>query len=295
MKIQIKITLLILAAAILCASLGGAFYVWRGMKSDKALDQELAALLKRKDIELPDPGLLKFQEALDLIKQGNTKDALRELYDMTRFYQASQKFSEAKRVIGEINMDNILSQEPTGGKTQEIVKRGDSLAAIANRNNCPVEYIVAVNGMVSTGLQPGDRLTISRLNFVVVVDVTNKLVVLYEGEEGGSKRFIKEYPILRLILPPTAKPPFQTELAEKVAWLGEKRVQISDPKFFSAEKELPTKKAGVHFHSPALNEKEEEHGIIMAEEDLEELYLILRPKTPVLVGEKQFKPEEKAS
>lgn len=295
MKIQIKVTLLILAVAVLCASLGGAYYVYRGMKSDKFLEQELIATLKRKDVEKPDPGLIKFKQAMDMIQQGNTKDALRELYEMTRFYQDSQKFSEAKRVIGEINVDRILSPELTGGKTQEIVKRGDSLAAIANRNHCTLEYIISVNGMISTSLQPGDRLTVNQLKFIVVVDVTNKLVVLYEGEEEGTKRFIKEYPIITLKLPPNVKVPFPTELGDKMAYVGDKRVQVTDPLFFSSRKWLPTKKGGVLFRSPTVTTEGSDLGIILAEEDIEELFILLNAKTTVLVGEKLIKEEKKNS
>lgn len=265
------------------------------MKSDRVLEQELSAVLKRKDIDKPDPGLSKFKEAQDKIRQGQIKEALRELYDMTRFYQDSQKFTEAKRVIGEINMDALLSPDLSGGKTQEIVKRGDSLAAIANRHLCTPDYIIAVNGMISTSLQPGDRLTVNQLKFIVVIDVTDRLVVLYEGELEGTKRFIKEYPLLGLKLPPNLKVPFPTELGEKMAFSGDKRTQISDPLYFSARKELPTKKAGVHFHSPDSHEKESDPGILLAEEDMEELWLLLRPKTPVLVGEKLIRQEKKST
>jgi len=73
-----------------------------------------------------------------------------------RYYPESAKFVEAKRILGEINLDLLISESPAPWKDKYTVKSGDpGLAAIASRHKTTVDFIMRANGAQWRSHSPG--------------------------------------------------------------------------------------------------------------------------------------------
>src|SRR5690606_15348699 len=106
-----------------------------------------------------DPGAKRFDAAIDLIKEGRIEDGRDALFKLINQFRESPTRVEAKRIIGELNMDQLYAAESKAGKKDYIVQPGDSLALIASRQNTTLDLLIRLNGLMGTVLQPGDHLT----------------------------------------------------------------------------------------------------------------------------------------
>ena len=204
-------------AAILGLALAGFFALtslWiykRHIKAEQLVLEEMENLEKVHPEEPPDPGLASYQRAMESIRKGRHLEARDILLDLVRLYQDSIRYPEAKRVIGEINMDLLLSKAPIPGKKEHIVQRGESLALIAGKERTTYDYILRVNHLVDDVIHPGDRLTVFPLDLSVVIKTAEKTLTLMR-----KGRFFKEYPVEMVAFPPeAARHLFATEVTSE--------------------------------------------------------------------------------
>ncbi|MCF6312715.1 MAG: LysM peptidoglycan-binding domain-containing protein [Verrucomicrobiales bacterium] len=171
----------------------------------------------------------------------------------------------------------MISKIPLQGKTEYVVESGDALAAIARRNKTTIDYIMRANGRVTGVIHPGDRLMVFPLQFEVVIDKSDEMVVL---KLKGV--FFKEYPVIQFALPPQIKVPVKTEIKDRVAWFGEKRVLFNDKNYLNSKKWLQTNRRGLIIRAfDGSDKKEQDFGILVAPEDLEEMFVLFRVSTPI--------------
>ncbi len=67
--------------------------------------------MQGKQASLPDPGVRRFDEAMDLIKGTNYVEGRKSLYRLLDSFPETSVGPEARRIIGELNMDMLFSQE----------------------------------------------------------------------------------------------------------------------------------------------------------------------------------------
>ena len=263
-----------------------SLYFYRDIKAEDDVFLEIEAL-KVESPPLPDPGADRYADARELLASGELEAARSKLSYVLKYYDHSKNYADAKRIIGEMNLDRLLSSAPMTGKIDYTVQRGDSLLAIAGRNSCTVGYILRSNNMMSTRIHPGDRLLVCPLEFTVVIDAAGRTLTLTREEQ-----FFKEYSVRQLKLPYGARSPFQTALTDKVALLDQRRIPLTDDRVQEAEKWLRTKVPGLVFgafeeESESATENPESDpmmvGVLMDRPDLEELFTLLRVSTPVKV------------
>ena len=255
---KVKILFTILAVGFLGGVIYGSYYLYQHkFRQDIEAREEIK---NRGEQPLPDPGKNKFAQAVKLLEKGDLEGARVGLFELVRNYKDSSKYSEAKRIIGEINMDELLEPKIGPRKKEYIVQSGDSLALIANRNETTVHCIQRTNGMFDTLIHPGDRLIIFPLDFSIVVDVGAKSLTLMRKD-----RFFKEYPILEVKVPPNLRIPYQTSIAT-----------------MSMDRKWLTLKSG-GLVITALKEDNPSWGIFLDPADMEELFTIARKSNVVKV------------
>lgn len=301
-KTQLKLLLFLIVLGITLGCMATAYYIYdKVLKPENAIQQEIASI---KNVDMPriDPGAKRFEVAVEQIKQGRINEGREALYKMIQQFPDSATCTEAKRIIGEINLDELFSTNQKAGKKDYIVQPGDSLALIATKQGTNMDMIVRLNGLMSTVLQPGDHLTLIPLDFSVDVDVSNKTVTLFRNV-GDKRYFFKEYNAADLRLPPGMKAPAEMEIKGKSAVAEGKQVLSTDPRYVDSEKWLPGSRAGIVLRTipvkkalpvpeapapkakkgaaPATNadvliEEAPETGVFLDRADLEELFALVR-------------------
>ena len=137
-----------------------------------------------------DVGARVFNEAMDLMLRGEVAAAHAQLSGLVKTYTDSEAYSKSRRILGEVNMDRLLSDVRTPGKVDYVVKSGDSLNKIAAQQKTTVDYIIMANNLQGLTLQRGDKLVVCPLDFSVNVSLSEKTVTLLQ-----DGKFFKEYPI----------------------------------------------------------------------------------------------------
>lgn len=251
-KTQLKLLLFLIVLGITLGCMATAYYIYdKILQPEKAIQAEMAGM-KKSDMPRIDPGAKRFDVAVEQIKQGRISEGRELLNKLVDQFPDSATCREAKRIIGEINLDELYSANHKVGKKDYIVQPGDSLALIASRQGTTMDMIIRMNGLMGITLQPGDHLTLVALDFSVVVDVSEKTVTL-RRIVGGKEYFFKEYQAVDLRLPPGMKVPApEMEIKGKSAVSDGKSVLSTDPRYIDAEKWLPGSRTGVVLRTPPV-------------------------------------------
>ncbi|RYG98557.1 MAG: LysM domain-containing protein, partial [Alphaproteobacteria bacterium] len=127
-------------------------------------EQDAAEFAKMLDsAELPDidPGEKAFQKAHELLAMGNLEEAREKLTAIVNVFPSSSSAPVARRIVGEMNLDEVLSTAHMEGKKSHIVRRGDSFLKIAQDNKTTLDMIMHLNGMTEfKNIQPGEELIV---------------------------------------------------------------------------------------------------------------------------------------
>ncbi len=245
---KVKIFVFLLAVGLAGSMITYAYLSYtKVVGTDNKLTEEIHVLHTTNKKELPDPGIKRFEAAVEQIRAGDKEGGRMALYEVLRQFPASKCVPETKRIIGELNMDALFSVDDNPLKKDYIVQPGDSLGLIARKNQTTIECILRANGMLSMGLQPGDNLIVLPLEFEMIVDISGKTVTLL-----NNKVFFKEYPTLDIKLPVGMKVPTdKITISDKAAWVRGKRVLSTDSEFMSADKWLMSSKPGFNLRAQA--------------------------------------------
>ncbi len=297
-KAQLKLLLFLIVLGVTLGSMAAAYYIYDKILSpDKRIQAEIATI-KKSDLPRSDPGAKRFDAAITLIKAGRVEDGRDGLFKVIQQFPDSPTCVEAKRIIGEINMDQLFSAESKTGKKDYIVQPGDSLALIAGKQGTTMDLLIRLNGLMGNVLQPGDHLTILPLDFNISADVSAKTVTLMR-KVGDKELFFKEYKATEIRLPPGLRLPVDMEVKGKSAMLDGKPVLSTDPRYAEADKWLPGSRNGVVLRTPppvkavavaappapakgapaaSLEDLDDapESGVFLAREDLEEMFALVR-------------------
>ena len=284
-RVYIRILASLFALAVLAGTVLGVYYIYKETYlPEKQRDMEVRTLLTS-TAPKADLGKKQFDQAMDLIRKGELDAAKRLLTEIMEVYQDSSRYQDARRVMGEMNLDRLFSRAPMPGKLEYTAVRGDSLQLIAQRFRTTLAYIKRVNHLLGSVVHPNDRLIVYPLDLSVQVDLPNKrLTVLKEG------RYFKDYGISGHHLPYPSLPE-QTSIGDKPAWINDKKIQPTDDRYASARKWLQTTgkpgRPGIVFCTPPRAELanpapttapagDPTPGIYLHESDIEELSTLVR-------------------
>jgi hypothetical protein len=301
-RTQIKLLIFLITVGLVADTLAMGYWVYMNILLKESQVEEDIAAMKGKDRPRIDPGVRRFEAAVDLIREGKIEEGRDALYKLRQQFPDSATCGDAIRIIGEINMDQLYSPENLGGKKDYIVQPGDSLNLIATKQGTTVDSIIRSSGLMSFNLQPGDHLTIIPMDFHLGVSLSKKQVMLLR-KVGEKEYLFKVYEAKDIRLPPGTRLPVEIQIAGKNAIHEGKQVISTDPHYLEAEKWIPGTKPGVVIRTPPVPRAqpveepnqaeagkkgatpaaavpppaaESETGIFLAREDIEELFALVR-------------------
>ena len=233
----------------------------------------------------PDISLPEFQAALQLRQEGKLTEVRDALVAFVQKYPSGKHLDEARDVLGEVNVDILLSRHPSPEKIDYVVKPGDVLAKISRKLKTTPELIMRMNNMSSTMLHIGEHLLISHPEFAMVIQRKANLVVLL-----NHGAFFKQYHVREAKLPPKQPAKINAKIAETMAWKGGKRVGLGSKEYLASTKWIRIAgAAGYTLYSvpdgahPNLDQPPPPVGLGLAAADLEELSSLVNNRIPVTI------------
>ncbi len=294
---RFKILVFVLTLALLGGTFLAAYWFYDTIDQPERLAEQ--QLLRRQQQTnkgpAPDPSAPSFQKINDALAAGQLEDVHEQLNRLLKVYPDSPWESEARRMLGEMNVDRLFSRSPMPGKRDYIVKSGDSLAKIEKGSLTTIPFLKRLNNLSSLNLQPGDRLVYQPLEFELEVRLADEvLTVRQKAAAGLDPIFFKNYRLTAVVVSPAFPKVLKTQIQEKPAWVGDRKVLATDPQYAFARKQLLTTgrpgRPGVLFRPdservsvPAGGVTAVVQGIFLDDGDLEELSTILRTGTPVVI------------
>ena len=233
----------------------------------------------------PDISLPEFQAAAQLRQDGKLAEARDALVVFIQKYPGGLHVEEAKDLLGEINVDILLSRYPSPEKTEYVVKSGDVLAKISRKLKTTPELIMRMNNMSGTMLHIGEHLLISHPDFSVVIQRKANLVVLL-----NHGAFFKQYHVREAKLSPKQPSKITAKVAETMAWKNGKRIGLGSKDYIGSTRWIRLAGAAAYtLYSmpdsghPNLDQPPPPVGLGLAASDVEELSSLVNSRTPVTI------------
>ncbi|MBB5033581.1 LysM peptidoglycan-binding domain-containing protein [Prosthecobacter vanneervenii] len=250
-KTQIKLLIFLITVGLVAGTLAMGYWVYMNILLKESQVEHDIASMKAKDRPRIDPGVRRFEAAVELIKDGKIDEGRDALYKLRQQFPDSKTCTEAMRIIGEINMDQLFSANSSSGKKDYIVQPGDSLNLIATKQSTTIDSIIRASGLMSFNLQPGDHLTIIPMDFHLGVSVAKKQVMLLR-KVGDKEYLFKVYEAKDIRLPPGTRLPVEMSILAKNSVYDGKQVNSTDANYAESEKWIAGTKAGVSIRTPPV-------------------------------------------
>jgi hypothetical protein len=242
-----------------------------GRITDGQSDADFAKMLDSAEMPDIDPGEKAFQKAHELLALGKIPEAREKLTTIVNVFPASSSAPVARRIVGEMNLDEILSTSHMAGKKIHVVKRGDSLLAIAAHYQTTIDCLMYLNSMMELRrIQPGDELVVMPLEWRLLIEPRRKSLSLWDGG-----RFICEFPILHLGATLSHSPQRST-IGSKSAEFAGRRVPPQGKHYQAAAKFIQLAKPAVQIRGWDGAGEKPAAGILLRPQDMEELSLLTR-------------------
>jgi len=275
---RFKFLLAFLALLVCATGVGGAYFYWKKFAEP---DIQVSRRIEGESLEpgeRPDLGKRHFDEAVLLLEEGELLSARDRLLYLMDYFPESEMSEDARRIVGEINLDLLLSRIPLPGKGEHTVRSGEALVTIARRHDTTIDYIMRANAKTTALIYPNEVLTVFPLNYRVEIDLEAGVVTVFDGET-----FFKHYPIVDRNLPPTLSAPVSTSVSEKVAWHRDRPINFADANYLDCSKWIRTEKIGLFIRGVDDSSERDSRafGVMVAQTDMEELFTILRVGTEV--------------
>jgi LysM repeat protein len=232
----------------------------------------------------PDISLPEFQAAAKLRQEGKLIETRDALSAFILKYPGGLHVEEAKDLLGEVNVDILLSRIPSPEKEEYIVKPGDVLAKISHKLKTTPELIMRMNNLSGTMLHIGDRLLISHPDFSLAIERKTKLVVLL-----NHGAFFKQYHVREEKLSPKQPSKVTTKVSEIMAWRDGKRVGFGTKEYIGSTRWIRLGAPAYTLYSvvdaahPKLEQPPPAQGLGLAATDAEELSGLVNNRTPVTI------------
>ncbi|MGJ8723052.1 MAG: hypothetical protein ACSHYB_00730 [Roseibacillus sp.] len=273
-----------IAAALVLAVMAATAFLVHRFQQDLAVpeleNQEMLLVLESAKLPDVEPGDRASQRAAELIATGEFEEAKKKLHFIINFSPGSPAAKEARRILGEVYLDEIFAPGENTWKKKHVVKKGEFPLNLAKKYETTLDCMMVVNNLNRLQIHPGDELYMVALNFNVRIDLRRKALTLRRtiSEEPRRDEFVKEYVIERFRLPSQSKMVVQTQVKDKKGMVGTRSVNTSTDSYRESQKViwLDTQGWQVRAMPDDSDELPEGNGFFLARTDVEELALLLR-------------------
>ncbi|MFD0895299.1 LysM peptidoglycan-binding domain-containing protein [Luteolibacter ambystomatis] len=249
----------------------------------KGSENDVAKMLESSEMPDVEPGEVAYQKAVELIAMGNVPEAREKLETVVNVYPSSASAPDARRIVGEINLDEILSPDFKDGKVTYDVTRGDSYLKISEKTRCSLDCIMMLNGLTDFGgLHPGDDLIVLPLDFRILIEPQKKSLSLWQLVQKGGQpplaKFVKDYPIIYVQIPSNMAAQ-KTVIDSKAGYLDGKKLVPGNKGYRQSEKILHLAKINIQIRPLAGGSDRDTvlpRGLYLKPSDMEELNLLTR-------------------
>jgi len=279
---SIKIFAAILVLVILCVLI---FFLqkFREEFADPATaaSKPLEKIIEDNELVDFEPGQHEFNRGLEFIALQRMDEAREKLLFIQNLYPNSSNAPEARRILGEINLDEILSIENMSNKKIHTVASGDGYLRIANLHKTTLDCIMFRNGLTELeSLHRGDELIVMPLDFKLMVNLAKRRVELFHRDDEKKEHvFAKAYPIQSIDLGSLRSRAYQAKISRKLGEIDGRTYPPTHSKFRHALKVLGFRLNNryVQFRPvPAADAEDPGQGVFLKNSDMEELSMLIR-------------------
>jgi len=226
-------------------------------------------------------GEREFNRAVELIAMERLDDAREKLLFIQNLHADSEFGPEARRILGEINLDELLSVENMANKKIHTVRPGESYIKIAQQHRTTLDCIMFLNGLLDAKqLHPGDEMIVMSLDYKLVVDLSGMRVALFHRDLDRKEHvFAKGYPILKFSLPNLGSHSIHTKINSKVGEVNGRSYQPIRSNYRNGTKVLGVKAARRNIQLrplPKIDDVDQGDGIFLSVSTMEELAMLIR-------------------
>lgn len=237
-------------------------------------------------VPVPDISLAEFQAAARLRQENKLMEARDALVLFLQKYPSGLHVEEAKDLLGDVNMEILLSDYRSPDKQEYVVRSGDVLARIATKTKTTPELILRTNNLTNTMLRVGQRLLISHPDFSLFIQRKAQTVVLLDHGQ-----FFKRYPVKTVRVSSKQPPRINTRVGEVLAFKDGKRVGFGTREYAGSTRWIRLNQPGYFLYSESDAGHRDESGqppppgLGLAPSDVEELSSLVNTKTAVTITE----------
>jgi LysM repeat protein len=224
----------------------------------------------------PDPSEADFAVVAEQARQA-APEAAREMWNgFLDRHPASPRAAEARAALGPLNMQALLVAGGENTPGTHTVAKGDSLYRIARANQTTVELLARANSLTNTMLRIGQQLAVPKLEVSLVLDRAAGTLTLQ-----NRGRFVREYALLAS--PPSAAAG-AARISDLVVEADGKRVTFGQKGYEGGRRSVVLSSGAVITGAaPDTPAAAMPPGFVVKDEDLAELFVLLRRGDPVTI------------
>lgn len=262
-----------------------ARYNLKVTKDEKAAQEQLINILKY--FPKSDAADFALVQLADFSLQKGDEDQARKNLEIVLRKKDSPAKDEAEFLIGDLNMKRLKSPVAAPGDEVYTIQRGDTMWVLSRKLKVPMDLLVGINDLDPKSLTVGRQIRVPHLDITVVIDKAKRTLALKNNGE-----LLKKYHV--------GINQDESELPAKdytVSKKYDKGIEYTDPATNETIKPgMPGNPygkryielgSGVAIHGTNDEEKVgklvSQGIVVMSNQDIEEVYALVQPKTKVTV------------
>ena len=264
-----------LAYHALVKPLGGLFEKVVPVKERIAAErasEKLAAVVATKNLPVIDPGDQFYDSARRLMADGKHVEAREKLGMIIANHPMSGRAQSARKIVGEMNLDELFSVGRLEGKVYHYMQRGETHEQAAEKCRSNLDSLLYLNpSMDLRRSKEGERLLVLPLDFHFVLEIERKAISVWNGG-----RFVCEFAVLQLV-DRLARQRGGYFIESKVAGSSDLKPRVGTAEYRSATKAIWLARPALKIQGWDGEGDPPEGAVLLASADMEELFLLTRP------------------
>jgi hypothetical protein len=263
-----------LAYHALVKPLGGLFEKVVPVKERNAAErssEKLAAVVAAKSVPAIDPGEQFYDAARRLMAEGKHAEAREKLGVIIANHPLSGRVQSARKLVGEMNLDELFSVGRLEGKVFHYMQRGETHEQAAEKCRSNLDCLLYLNpSMDLRRHKEGEKLLVLPLDFHFILEIERKVISVWNGG-----RYVCEFAVLQLV-DRMARQRGGYSIGSKVAGFPDDKPHVGTAEYRSATKAIWLARPTLKIQGWDGEGDPPEGAVLLASDDMEELFLLTR-------------------